>query len=168
MVILQIGGGYPRPLPYDTRTDKILVVVVDHFTKWVEAELVASILAKRIKQFYWRKIIYCFSLPIAIMSDNGSQFASRSTAEFYEQLKYKQLFTVWKKQKADEWRSFHRYSSHTILCPQSTTNETPFCLMFGIEAMILAEIREPSPRTTLFRPSENKEELRENLNLQWK
>ncbi|RDX95208.1 hypothetical protein CR513_22298, partial [Mucuna pruriens] len=37
--------------------------------------------------------------------------------------------------------------------------------MFGIEAMIPVEIREPSPWTTLFKLSENEEELRANLDM---
>ncbi|RDY13152.1 Tf2-9, partial [Mucuna pruriens] len=55
------------------------------------------------------------------------------------------------------------WSYHTT--PHSTTNETPFCLTFGTEAMILVEIGEPSPRATLFEPGRNEEELRVNLDM---
>ncbi|RDX83491.1 hypothetical protein CR513_35583, partial [Mucuna pruriens] len=49
--------------------------------------------------------------------------------------------------------------------PHSITNKTPFRLTFGTEAVIPVEIGELSPRTTLFQPSQNEEELRENLDL---
>ncbi|RDX61757.1 hypothetical protein CR513_59983, partial [Mucuna pruriens] len=55
------------------------------------------------------------------------------------------------------------WSYHTT--PLSTTNETPFRLTFGTEAVIPVEIGEPSPRTALFEPRENEEELRANLDM---
>ncbi|RDX94180.1 Tf2-6, partial [Mucuna pruriens] len=55
------------------------------------------------------------------------------------------------------------WSYHTT--PHSTTNETPFCLTFGTEAMIPVEIGELSPWTALFESSRNEEELRTNLDM---
>ncbi|RDY06591.1 hypothetical protein CR513_09400, partial [Mucuna pruriens] len=55
------------------------------------------------------------------------------------------------------------WSYHTT--PHSTTNETPFRLTFGTDVMIPVEIGEPSPRTALFEPSQNEEDLRANLDL---
>ncbi|RDY03598.1 hypothetical protein CR513_12797, partial [Mucuna pruriens] len=55
------------------------------------------------------------------------------------------------------------WSYHTI--PHSTTNETPFRLTFGTKAVILVEIGQSSPQTTLFHLNENEEELRANLDL---
>ncbi|RDX97624.1 hypothetical protein CR513_19579, partial [Mucuna pruriens] len=49
--------------------------------------------------------------------------------------------------------------------PHSSTNKTPFRLTFSIEAVIPVEIREPSPRTVLFRPVENEDEISVNLDL---
>ncbi|RDX80199.1 Tf2-6, partial [Mucuna pruriens] len=124
------------------------------------------------------------------MLGNGTQFASRATAEFYKELKIKQLFTSVEhppqangqaevankvilrglRRRLEEAKGRWAeelpqvlWSYHTT--PHSTTNETPFCLTFGIEAMIPVEIGEPSPRAALFEPSENEEELRANLDL---
>ncbi|RDY02117.1 hypothetical protein CR513_14467, partial [Mucuna pruriens] len=47
----------------------------------------------------------------------------------------------------------------------STTNEMPFRLTFGTEAVIPVEIGESSSRTALFQPGQNQEELRANLDL---
>ncbi|RDY14430.1 Gypsy retrotransposon integrase-like protein 1, partial [Mucuna pruriens] len=81
--------------PFSTASGQIkyLIVVVDYFTKWVEVEPVATIMVDRIKCFYWKKIFCRFGLPTEIVSNNGTQFASRSIVHFCAQLKIKQLFT---------------------------------------------------------------------------
>ncbi|RDX88204.1 hypothetical protein CR513_30224, partial [Mucuna pruriens] len=58
----------------------------------------------------------------------------------------------WVKELPQVLRSYHT-TSH------STTQETPFQLMFDIEAMILVEIGESSPRTALFQNTQNEEEM---------
>ncbi|RDX75240.1 hypothetical protein CR513_44906, partial [Mucuna pruriens] len=55
------------------------------------------------------------------------------------------------------------WNYHTTL--YSTTQETPFRLTFDIEAVILVEIREPSPKTALFQHAQNEEEMQVNLDL---
>ncbi|XP_071727626.1 uncharacterized protein [Rutidosis leptorrhynchoides] len=49
--------------------------------------------------------------------------------------------------------------------PKGATNETPFSLVYGSEAVIPAEINVPTMRIASFDESSNSEELRENLNL---
>jgi len=49
--------------------------------------------------------------------------------------------------------------------PQSTTQETPYSLMYGTEAMIPVEVGEPSIRRQLFDVSLNKESLAVGLDL---
>ncbi|GAU52027.1 hypothetical protein TSUD_418500, partial [Trifolium subterraneum] len=53
---------------------KFLLVAVDYFTKWIEAEPVATISAERVKKFYWKNILCRFGIPKYIVSDNGTQF----------------------------------------------------------------------------------------------
>ncbi|RDX57639.1 hypothetical protein CR513_63103, partial [Mucuna pruriens] len=64
-----------------------------YFTKLVEAELVTTISAKRVKRFYWKMLICRFGLLDVIVLDNGTQFSSQSVAEFCSQLKIQQSFT---------------------------------------------------------------------------
>ncbi|RDX79759.1 hypothetical protein CR513_39780, partial [Mucuna pruriens] len=49
--------------------------------------------------------------------------------------------------------------------PHSSTNEIPFCLSFGTKAVIPVKIEESFPQIALFQSGENREELRENLDL---
>ncbi|RDX88901.1 Tf2-6, partial [Mucuna pruriens] len=121
----------------------------------VEAEPVATISSERIKRFFWKKIICRFDIPVEIVSDNGTQFASKGTVEFYEGIKIKQLFTWIEHSQSNNQaeatnkvilRGLQRqleeakgrwvddlpqvlWSYHTT--PHSTTNETPFRLTFG-------------------------------------
>jgi transposase InsO family protein len=69
------------------------LIAAEYFTKWVEAEALASISSKVIQNFIWRNIICRFGLPHAIVSNNGTQFASQSTVEFLSGLGIKNNFT---------------------------------------------------------------------------
>ncbi|RDX88255.1 Tf2-6, partial [Mucuna pruriens] len=150
---------------------KFLIMAVDYFTKWVEVELVATISTERVKCFLWKKIICRFGIPAKI-------FASRVTVEFCEGLRIKQIFTsVQHPQSNGQAEAANKvilkglrkrleeakgkwaeellqvlWSYHTT--PHSTTNETPFRLTFGTEAVIPVEIGESSAH-----------ELRANLDL---
>ncbi|RDX98498.1 Tf2-6, partial [Mucuna pruriens] len=177
------------PFPLAPGQLKFLMVAVDYFTKWVEAEPMATITAERVKRFIWKKIICRFGLPAEVVSDNGTQFASSATAKFCQELHIRQSFTSVEHPQANgqaeaankvilrglrrrleeakgrwvEELSQVLWSCHTN--PHSIMGETPFCLTYGSEAVIPVEIGEPSPRTTLFDPTTNEEELRANLDL---
>ncbi|RDX91362.1 hypothetical protein CR513_26672, partial [Mucuna pruriens] len=152
MAILQVGVDILGPFPTAPGQIKYLIVAVDYFTKWVEAELVASILAERIKRFYCKKTICHFGLPAEII-EAANKVILRGLRKRLEEAKGR-----WVEELPQVLWSYHT-------TPHSTTNETPFCLTFDTEAMIPIEIEEPSPRTALFRPGENEEELRVNLDL---
>ncbi|XP_039687770.1 uncharacterized protein [Medicago truncatula] len=74
------------PFPQAPGQLKFLIVGVDYFTKWVEAEAVSKITGERVVKFYWKKIICRFGLPKYIVTDNGTQFASSKVVNFCKQL----------------------------------------------------------------------------------
>lgn len=74
------------PFPLAPGQLKFLIVGVDYFTKWIEAEVVAKIIIERVKRFYWKKIICRFRLPKYIMSGNETQFAWSKIVKFCNQL----------------------------------------------------------------------------------
>ena len=53
---------------------KFLVVGIDYFTKWVEAEPLASITQQNVKNFVWKNIVCKFGVPKMLVSDHGRQF----------------------------------------------------------------------------------------------
>ena len=74
------------PFPTAIRQLKFLVVGIDYFTKWVEAEALATIMEKNIRSFVWRCIICRFSIPRVLVSDNGKQFDNDAFRDFCSQL----------------------------------------------------------------------------------
>ena len=60
----------------------MVAVVVDYFTKWAEAEPLASITTKKVLDFVVKNIICRFGLPAKIVSDNGNQFDSDVFTDF--------------------------------------------------------------------------------------
>ncbi|RDY09050.1 Retrovirus-related Pol polyprotein, partial [Mucuna pruriens] len=148
------------PFPPTPGQIKFLIVAVDYFTKWVEAEPVWHTRQNNLRQ--WHTV--CFK--------RNSRYLPRSnipspTAKLRQPIKssfgglQKRLEEA--KGRWTEELPQVLWSYHTT--PHSTTNETPFRLTFGTEAMIPVEIGEPSPKTALFEPSKNEEELRANLDL---
>ena len=65
---------------------KFLLVAINYFTKWVEAERLAVITEDKIQTFVWKNIIYRFGIPRMIISDNGCQFDSKKFKEFCAEL----------------------------------------------------------------------------------
>jgi len=56
---------------------KYLIVAIEYFTKWIEAEPVAQITAHKVQHFVWKNIVCRFGVPRRLISDNGTQFASQ-------------------------------------------------------------------------------------------
>uniref|UniRef100_A0A2N9IAL2 Uncharacterized protein n=1 Tax=Fagus sylvatica TaxID=28930 RepID=A0A2N9IAL2_FAGSY len=82
----QWGLDIMGPLPVGRKQLKFLVVGIDYFTKWVEAEPLATITEKNIRGFVWKAIICRFGIPRTLISDNGRQFDNSPFREFYEKL----------------------------------------------------------------------------------
>ena len=70
------------PSPTALRQLKFLVVGIDYFTMWVEAEPLATITEKSIRTFVWRNIICRYRIPRVLVSDNGKQFDNGAFRDF--------------------------------------------------------------------------------------
>ena len=75
------------PFPLRKKQLRFLIVAIDYFTKWVEAELVTTITEVKITSFVWKNIIYRFGVPRVIISDNGKQFDNLKFRKFCQDLK---------------------------------------------------------------------------------
>ena len=62
------------PFPLGKKQLRYLIVAIDYFTKWVEAELVMMIIEDKVTSFVWKNIICRFGVLHVIISDNGKQF----------------------------------------------------------------------------------------------
>ena len=72
---------------------KFLVVGIDYFTKWVEAEPLAKITQQNVKNFVWKNIVCRFGVPRVLVSDNGRQFDNTPFREFCEQFGIKNHYS---------------------------------------------------------------------------
>ena len=71
------------PFLIAVRQLKFLIVGINYFTKWVEAETLATIMEKNVRNFVWRYIIYRYGIPKVLVSNNGKQFDNDSFRDFY-------------------------------------------------------------------------------------
>ena len=71
------------PLPMGTKQMKFLIVGIDYFTKWVEAELAARVTEQNIRNFVWKYIICHFEVLRVLISDNRNQFDNASFKNHY-------------------------------------------------------------------------------------
>ncbi|XP_042457675.1 uncharacterized protein K02A2.6-like [Zingiber officinale] len=72
---------------------KFLLVAVDYFFKWIEAEPLAKITEEIVKKFIWQHIICRFGIPRRLISDNGRQFSGQHLKEWCEWYGIQQAFT---------------------------------------------------------------------------
>ncbi|XP_068461695.1 uncharacterized protein [Phaseolus vulgaris] len=130
-----------------------------------------------------------FGLPQIIITDNGRQFTDRGLAEFYEKLHIKHITSSVEHPQTNgqaeaankvilnelkkrlgpskgNWTEELLEVLWAYRCtPQSTTQETPYSLTYGTEAMIPVEIGEPSLRRQTLDLDLNKESLLVGLDL---
>ncbi|GAU19161.1 hypothetical protein TSUD_89260 [Trifolium subterraneum] len=158
------------PFPTAARQVKYLIVAVDYFTKWIEAEPLAKIGASHILRFFKRNVLAKFGIPQVVVTNNGMQFTNKKFQEFLAAIGTTQHFTSVEhpqtngqpeavnrvilrglRRRMDASKGNWTEELHNILwsyrtTPHSTTGETPFRLTYGIEAVILVEMGEPPSR----------------------
>uniref|UniRef100_A0A2N9IY37 Uncharacterized protein n=1 Tax=Fagus sylvatica TaxID=28930 RepID=A0A2N9IY37_FAGSY len=185
----QWGLDIVGPLPRAPGNKKFLITATDYFTKWIEAEPLSNIRDVDTKRFLWKNIITRFGIPWAVISDNGTQFESKLFKGFCSDLSIRNFFSspgypqsngqaeisnkvvlsgIKRKLEAAKGKWVEELPS--VLWTYRTTvrrstNETPFALAFGVEAVIPLEIGMPTIRTTEFTVQTNEERLGKDLDL---
>ena len=81
------------PLPQGKRQMKFLLVAIDYFMKWVEAEALATITEAKVQNFVWKNIVCRFGIPRTIILDNGHQFDSHGFRSFCSSLGIKNKYS---------------------------------------------------------------------------
>ena len=177
------------PLPLGKGQCKFIIVAVDYFTKWAEAEPLATITEQKIRNFVWRAIICRFGIPRALVSDNGKQFDNSKFRDFCAELGIKNYYSspahpqfngqaevtirtlkaALKTKLEDLKGKWVEYLPEVLwvyrTTQKSATRETPFALAFGMEAVAPVEVGLKSPRIELAAMEHNDEAVRLNLDL---
>jgi len=168
---------------------KFLIVAIDYFTKWIKAKLLATITAQQVQQFVWKDIICRYGVPHTIITGNGQQFIDKELAKFYTSLDIKHVTSFVEHPQTNRQAEagnkvilvelHKRFDSAKGRGPkelvevlwayrctaQSATNESPFNLVYGAEAMIPVKIGEPSLRRELYNLNQNHQNMYTHLNL---
>ena len=82
------------PFPKAAGNKRYLLVGIDYFTKWVEAESLANIRDVDAKRFVWKSIVTQFGIPHTLISDNGLQFDSKAFRRYYYDLGIKNRYST--------------------------------------------------------------------------
>ncbi|KAL5555292.1 hypothetical protein UlMin_037528 [Ulmus minor] len=166
-----------------------LCVAIDYYTKWVEAEPLQEITEARTTGFIWRNIICRFGIPHSLVSDNGTQFDSAGLKKLCLDLGiHKHFSSIAHPQSNGQVEAVNKTIKNNLerklngakgawvdelprvlwayrtTC-RTSTNETPFSMTYGTEAVVPTEIGEPSFRVEQFDPESNVEGLSLNLDL---
>ena len=67
------------PFPIGRGQTKFMIVAIDYFTKWIEAEALTKLTVQQVQTFVWKNIICRFGIPHTIITDNGRQFIDKTT-----------------------------------------------------------------------------------------
>ncbi|XP_031107639.1 uncharacterized protein LOC116012276 [Ipomoea triloba] len=175
-------------LPTGSGSRKYIIVAIDYFTKWVEAEPLASITAARCKKFVEKNILCRFGIPIQVITDNGRQFEGREFSDFLTEwgIKHSRVAVSYPqangqvenanrtildglKRKLEAAGGAWVEELDSILwtyrtTPRRATGETPFALSYGFEARAPAEVMIPSRRMEEYDAEQNEIQQRIDLN----
>ncbi|KAG7548008.1 Integrase catalytic core [Arabidopsis suecica] len=158
------------PMHRSTRGVQYLLVLTDYFSKCIEAEAYISIQDSVVKTFLWKHIICCYGVPYEIVTDNGRQFISNDFEDFCSSWGIKLSYST---PRYPQGNGQAEASNKTILSnlkkrlnarkggwydelqpvlwayrttPRRATGETPFSLVYGMEAVVPAELNVPGLR----------------------
>jgi transposase InsO family protein len=161
------------PFPKAVGGYEYLYVAIDKFTKWPEAEAVASATKNSAIKFL-RGITARFGVPNRIITDNGPQFISKLFGDYCQDMGIKICYAsshhpqsngqaeranaeILKGLKMRSFDSLKDYGKKWIehlepvlwanrTTPNRATGETPFFLVYGAEAVLPPELTNQSPR----------------------
>ncbi|XP_059461845.1 uncharacterized protein LOC132190823 [Corylus avellana] len=186
---LQWGVEIVGPLHRGNGGVRFAVVAVDYFTKWVEVEALVNITAKSIEKFLWKNVICRHGIPHAFVTDNGKQFDYDSFKEwcakphirnYFSSLGHpqakgqveiinKSIFKLFKKKLGDRKGDWVEDLPEVLWAyrtmRRTPTEETPYALAFGTEAVIPAEVGSGNFRVETFWLENNDEGLLLHLDL---
>nr|XP_009412969.1 PREDICTED: uncharacterized protein LOC103994370 [Musa acuminata subsp. malaccensis] len=177
------------PFPPALGQRKYIIVGVDYFTKWVEAEPLATITEHQVEKFVWKNLVTRFGLPKTIITDNGPQFTGTRFREFcaghsiqlrFSSVAHPQMNGLAEvtnrsilddlKRRVSAARSTWTDELPSVLwslrtTPKTATGESPYSLTFGTEAVLPPEAAVATLRTWSYEEEASNQGLRANLNM---
>ncbi|KAK3034730.1 hypothetical protein RJ639_032683 [Escallonia herrerae] len=163
------SNSHEGSFPMASGQQRFVIVAIDYFTKWTEAESLATITSAKCEDFFWKNVVCRFGVPRALVVDNGKQF-DNNFRTFCMNLSIDLRFTSVAhpqsngqtenmnrsilqglQKKLDEAKGAWVDELPKVLwayrtTPHSVTGETPFFLCYGTEALLPVEIGVPTIR----------------------
>jgi hypothetical protein len=167
-----------------------MLVAVNKFIKWIEAALVTNQDSTTAVNFI-KSIVFCFGVPHSIITDNGTNFTSKEFKDHCESMGIKLNFAsiahtqtngqvkkanrlicngIKKRLVAPLEKAKHAWVDElpSVLwslrtTPNTATQETPFFLFHGAEAVLLVEITHEAPRICTYNETTSNEALQDDI-----
>ncbi|KAL0451526.1 UNVERIFIED_CONTAM: hypothetical protein Slati_1130700 [Sesamum latifolium] len=158
---MQWGMDIVGPFPLAAGQRKFLLVAVDYFTKWVEAEPLARITegeGRRIQEWCQGLHIMQKFTTVAHRQANGKVEVTNRILVQGIKRRLERVGGNWVEELTSVLWTYRT-------TPRGSTGESPFSLVYGTEAIIPAELGLPSHRVMHFSEECNENLLRENLDL---
>ena len=157
--------------PPGTGGHEYILVAIDYFIKWVKAQSYAKLTAKHVALFIERNIICRYGVPHEMISDNGTHFQAeceellqkygiqhhhsspyRPQANGAVEAANKNLKTIIEKMTENykDWPNklhFALWGYRTSI--RTSTGNTPFSLVYGMDVVQPVELEIPSLRIAL-------------------
>ncbi|XP_068466355.1 uncharacterized protein [Phaseolus vulgaris] len=131
--------------PLAIRQMKYLIIAIEYFTKWIEAEPVTQITAHKVQHFVWKNIT------------NDQVESAKKVLLKGLKSKLEKAKGTWSEEVPRILWVYHNSSS--------TTTETPFSLVYGYGAIIQVDIQDSFPHFQNFVIEESNEGRKVNLDL---
>ena len=155
--------------PKASNDHRFIFVVIDYFTKWVEAASYASVTKSVVVRFIKREIICRYGLPKRIISDNGLNLNNDMVVEVCTQFKIKHHNSVPYRPKMNGaveaanknvkkiiakatktykyWHEKLPFAIHAYrIGVRISTEATPYSFVYGMETILPIEVEIPSLR----------------------
>ncbi|GFY95165.1 hypothetical protein Acr_10g0005500 [Actinidia rufa] len=146
-------------LPKAPGNKRFLLAATDYFTKWVEAEPLAQIRETDVIRSLLEQLkIEFYNSTLSYPQRNGQAEATNKTIMNGIKKRLEKAKGRWVDELANVLWAYRT-------TPRKATNETPYSLAFGFEAVIPLEVGLPTIRTEAYNTSHNNEVLARDLDL---
>ena len=149
--------------PKTLNSHRFIFVIINYFTKWVEAALYANVMKTVVARFIKKEIICRYGLPERIISDNGLNLNNDMVTEVCTKFKIKHHNSVPYRPKMNDaveaanknvkkiiakaterykdWHEKLPFALHAYRTGVRTSiGATPYSLVYGMEAVLPIEV----------------------------
>jgi len=158
--------------PKTSNGHRFILVVVDYFTKWVEAASYANVTRKVVVMFIKKELICRYGIPERIITDNATNLNNQMMSELCEEFEIKHHNSSPYRPKMNgaveaanknikkiiqkmvvtykDWHEMLPFALHGYRTSvRTSTGATPFSLVYGMEAVLPFEVKIPSLRVLM-------------------